>query len=100
MDVRQIITTSLANRGLGSYQSHAEPIITEIESVLSDAVDNLTQFAVEKGLTREEAHEAFVDAGLVQPVVHEASTSDGEVGKIAATVESLAAFARRHGWRG
>lgn len=98
MDVRQIITTNLASRGLASYQHHAEPIISEIEERLSDAVDNLTSFAVDQGLSREAAHQAFVNAGLVQPVVHEASTPD--VSGLAARVESLAAFARRHGWRG
>lgn len=106
MNVREIITTNLNTRGLGSYATHAEPIITEIETRLDEAVENLTSFAVNQGLSREEARRAFEEAGLVQPVIHEAATPEAVIsgdGDLAATLnrinerlDGLEAIARRY----
>lgn len=109
MQVREIIQSNLREQGIeGQARPYIDSLASTIETRLNAVVDNLTEFALSKGLSAEEAERAFVEAGLVQPVVIEAPepvTPDATdlmstLNRINSTLDSLASFARRHGYTG
>jgi hypothetical protein len=85
MTVRDTISTSLKEAGLGSYERQAEPVIAALETREAEIVENLTSFAVENGLTHDQARRALADCGLTVPM----TAVTGEDPRIAAMERAM-----------
>lgn len=104
--VRQVITDSINAHGLGEYLGQAEAVIADVEAAAENLVANLTEVAVDQGLTEAQAEGILIKVGLVQQPAPEPAatvteaTDDsihGILNRLTASVERLEAAARRHG---
>ena len=66
--IRDTITSSMNNLGMGQYLGDAEPVIKDLEAREAEAVGRLVTFAQSKGLSGSEATNAVNDAGFTIPV--------------------------------
>lgn len=105
--VRQVITDSMRARGVAEYIDSAEAVIADVEAAAENLVANLTEVAVDLGLTEAQAEGVLIKVGLVQqPAPEPAATVTGEAtpsnsveGQIATLqqqVADLVALAERH----
>lgn len=64
MGVREFVTRQLRDGGMGSYVRDAEPVIAALEQREREQVDTLSEFAVNKGLTREAVTDLLIEVGM------------------------------------
>jgi hypothetical protein len=93
MNVRETVEDALQKQGVPlspQYQGYANVVITALENREADIVNNLTMFATEQGLSREDAINAMDDCGLM---TQSATTAvDGEDPRITAIEQQMAAM--------
>lgn len=65
--ITETVQSALTEAGNGSYMSYAAPVIAALEAREQEITDALTEIAVDKGLSSDEANAVLVQAGLVQP---------------------------------
>lgn len=82
--------------GLRQYSRQAEPVIAALTEREKGITATLLQAAQDNGIDRETATRVFQGAGLTMP---DAAVGGVDAGT-KATVDSLVAFARRHGFTG
>ena len=92
MNVRETVEDALQKQGVPlspQYQGYANHVMTALENREADIVNNLTMFATEQGLSREDALAAMDDCGLE---TQRAATTPGEDPRIAAMEAQMAAM--------
>jgi hypothetical protein len=113
--ISETVNTALSANGLGSYMSHARPVVESLQNREAEIAESLIGFATSAGLPETEAVAAIREAGLYMPPPpvatlasadaqnQAASTDDGDLAAVLSrinnTLEDLAGFARQNGWR-
>lgn len=97
--INETVTTALANNGLRQYERQAAPVVQALVQREQAIAATLIQAAVDNGIDRDQAVRVFEGAGLALPQGQNAVGGD-DLGSIRASVDSLVAFARRHGFNG
>lgn len=92
MSVRDTVISTMKNAGLGGYEDRANPVIAALETREAEIVENLTAFAVENGLTREQARSALADCGLDIPL--SAVSEDPRIAAMEAAMAEMQATLR------
>lgn len=70
MNIRDTVGDALQKQGVPlspQYRGYVDGVVTALETRESEIVSNLTLFAVEQGLSREDARSAMADCGLDVP---------------------------------
>lgn len=62
--IRDLCAEHMRGAGLSGYMRQAEPVIAALEGRESDIAQSLLDFAVENGLSREQAMSALNEVGL------------------------------------
>ena len=116
--IQETVNTALQSNGLGSYMSHARPVVASLQDREAEIAESLIGFATSAGMPEVEATAAIREAGLYMPPppAPAAVPAPGTIGsadeanqggdladvlnRINETLTSLAQFARSNGWRG
>lgn len=93
MSVRDTVISTMKNAGLGGYEDRANPVIAALETREAEIVENLTAFAVENGLTRDQARSALNDCGLDVPL-SAVQSEDPRIAAMEATMAEMQATLR------
>ncbi len=88
-NLRDTVLATMKSRGLDSYTSQAEPVISALEIREAEIVDNLVSFATENGLSRDQAMRALADCGLSVPLSSVSTSTPGEDPRFAAMENTL-----------
>lgn len=114
--ISETVNTALSANGLGSYMSHARPVVESLQNREAEIAESLIGFATSAGMPETEAVAAIREAGLYMPPPPVATlrsadaqnqaanaTDDGDLAAVLSrinnTLEDLAGFARQNGWR-
>ena len=121
--ISETVNTALTANGLGSYMSHARPVVDSLQEREAEIAESLIGFATSAGMPEVEAVAAIREAGLYLPPPpvatlasadmqnqagseprHRAEGGDDNalaatLARINDTLEDLAGFARQNGWR-
>lgn len=107
--INDTIRAELERAGYGSYVRYADTVILALEQREVEISQKLLTYAVEAGISQEQAEQYLHVAGLTVPGEDDSDVDEerGEgltqleriVGQLAQQVDSLTAFARRNGYR-
>ena len=114
--IQETVSAALQTNGLGSYMSHARPVVSALEAREQEIADALINFATQQGLGEEDATVALRQVGMsirepaptgtiasADAANQAASGNDADLAatlsRINDTLEDLAGFARQNGWR-
>ena len=119
--IQETVNGTLQANGLGSYMSHARPVVDALQGREAEMAETLISFAVQQGMDETAATAALREVGMYlppPPVATLASAdaqnqenadprhrAEGEndlaatLARINDTLEDLAGFARQNGWR-
>ena len=121
--IQETVNAALQNNGLGSYMSHARPVVDSLQDREAEIAESLISFAVAQGMDETAATAACREVGLYLPPPpvatlasadaqnqasadprHRAEGGDDDaltatLARINDTLEDLAGFARQNGWR-
>ena len=119
--ISDTVNTALSANGLGSYMSHARPVINSLQEREAEIAESLIGFATSAGMPETEAVAAIREAGLWMPPPPVATLASADMqnqensdprhraegdddlaavlSRINNTLEDLAGFARQNGWR-
>jgi hypothetical protein len=67
-DVREVVHTTMRDRGMSGYISQATPVIDALVEREHGIVEDLVAFAKDKGLSEDSARRALSEAGLSSKV--------------------------------
>ena len=120
--IQETVNATLQNNGLGSYMSHARPVVDALQGREAEMAETLISFAVQQGMDETAATAAIREVGMYLPPPpvatiasasaqnqeadprHRAEGGDDDalaatLARINDTLEDLAGFARQNGWR-
>ena len=119
--ISETVNTTLNANGLGSYMSHARPVVDALQTREAEIAESLIGFATSAGMPEVEAVAAIREAGLYLPPPPVATLASADMqnqagseprhraegdndlaatlARINDTLEDLAGFARQNGWR-
>lgn len=98
--INEVVSDGLRNAGLSHYSGQASTIVRALEAREAEAVDALVAYAVQAGLSAEDAKDAISEAGLTVPATPEETTpasDDDRLARMERNIDALMEVARSRG---